>query len=115
MSFQYGKLTEVSPVPQSAGALYSNPPNAKSYLSSILIHNWGTVSRAVTLNIVPDVGGVLGTPSTGNQVAKIAVAATETVFIEPKYPFVLIDPADSLFAVADGGGVNAQILGGMDI
>lgn len=115
MSFQYGKLTEVLPVPQVAGSLISNPVNTKTYLSSILIHNWGTVSRDVTLNIVPGSGGVLGAASTGNQVAKVTIVPNETVFIEPKYPFVLTNQADALFGLASGGGMNAQILGGVDV
>jgi hypothetical protein len=106
MGFVYTQLMGVSAVPTSATAIYANPAGTKSYVTTIDVHNTQSASRVVTIYLVPNSSGSLGTPLSSNEIWKFTLPALDTILIEPKFPYILMNENDAFFAVADATGVN---------
>jgi hypothetical protein len=106
MGFVYTQLMGVSAVPTSATAIYANPAATKSYVSTIELHNTQSAQRVVTIYLVPNSGGSLGTALSSNEVWKVTLPALDTMLIEPSFPYILTAENDAFFASADNTGVN---------
>jgi hypothetical protein len=121
MAFSYTKLMDIMELPAStivaasaASAVYINPINTATYIAEIEVHNTNNQSVTVVLYQVPDISNNLGVPSVSSETVKIILDNFETVWIEPKYPYVLMDANDSIFGVASLTGVNIQVRGGLE-
>ena len=99
MALQYTKLADPAYVASSVGSIYANPASTKSYIKSILLYNGNTTTETVTVHMVPDSGGALGTAGVSNRILRRALIADETIEFAPEYPIVLTDENDSIMAV----------------
>lgn len=116
MSLQYDKLMDVAAVPTTVGATITNPSNAKTYIACILLHNTTTSAKTVTIYLVPNSSGALGTPTTiPHEIYQISIGPYETIDLETKYPIVLTSTNDAVFTVASASGVNITCLGTKDL
>lgn len=99
---------------QSASVLYTNPSNTSSYVSEIEIHNSNvssSLSASVMLYLVPSNGGSVGSSSLTNQFMWISLAATETIWNEPKFPYILSSGNDTVMGISSISGVNINLRG----
>ena len=99
---------------QSASVLYTNPTNTSSYVSEIEIHNSNvsaSLSASVLLYLVPASGSNVGSASMTNQFMWIGLAPTETVWNEPKFPYILSSPNDTVMGISSISGVNINLRG----
>src|SRR5690606_34265214 len=110
-----GKLQPVTPVPTTAASIFTNPASQKTFISSIDLHNTTTSTRTVTLYYVPNSSGSLGTQDTGNQIYSVNLSANDTILLEPRFPYVLDELNDAIFAVGSDTGVNILCRGSKDI
>lgn len=112
-SFSYPQLTTVTQVVSSAAAtVFINPAGVTTLVSSILLHNANTgTSRTFTVYVVPNSGGLAGSATSANEIAKVTISAGDTVFLEPQAPWSLQNQGDSIQALSDGSGCNIQLLG----
>ena len=116
MAFTYVKLMDPMVVPTgTAGVILANLAGQKTFVSDIDLHNTTTSAIAVTLYLVPDSSGSLGTAGASNQVYNLLLPGSESVIIELRYPYVLADTNDAIFALAGSAGVNIVIRGGKDL
>jgi len=123
MALTYSKLMDIAVLPKSSNldlsacqAIYINPASTTSYVSEIEIHNTNSSSSAsVALFLVPNVSGSTGTAAMSCETVRLTLSAYDTVFIEPKYPYVLTSTSDAFFGVASVSTVNISLRGGKDI
>jgi hypothetical protein len=121
MAFSYTKLMDIMELPAStivaasaASAVYINPINTATYVAEIEIHNTTSLSASVVLYCVPDNASSLGVPAASSEIVKYTMAAFDTVWIEPKYPYVLEDDNEAIFGVASTSGINIMVRGGKE-
>lgn len=117
MAFSYGKLINVTPITATgsvAQPLYVNQSGTKTYAAELEFHNVDASARQITIFNVPGSGGSAGANATTNQIMKMVIPSLDTVWIEPKYPYVLSTAGDSIQVLANGTGVNAQLRGGTE-
>jgi len=116
MAFSYARLTEITTLPTSAGAVFTNPANQTTYIRLIVVHNANTSSEEVVLYNVPDDSGSVGTAGETNQFFKESLSAGETVMFEFAAPgLVLEDENDTIQGKADTANkVTIQIYGGKE-
>lgn len=101
MALQYGKLQDITTLPSSAGAVYTNPASTKTYIRQIIIHNANTATEAVSLWNVPDSAGSLGSSGLTNKIYKQNLVADETVFIDFVGPGLTLDQTnEAIFGLA---------------
>ena len=101
--FNGDRLTEIRVVATSAGVVYTNPANLKTFIKLIIVHNVdGASARDITLNNVPNTQAAgVGTAATANQFYKKSLAADATDFIELKEPgMVLKEDNETIQALA---------------
>lgn len=121
MALTYSKLMDIKVMTIdsnliTASVIYTNPANTKTYISEIEIHNTnGTTSASVALFLVPNIAGNTGSATISNETVKLTLPPYDTIFIEPKYPYVLESINDSFFGVASTGSVNISMRGGKEI
>jgi hypothetical protein len=114
MAFAYKRLTEITTLPSSAGAVFTNAASTTTYIRSITLHNANTAAEAVVLYNVPDNAGEVGTAGVTNQMFKQTMAAGETVILEWPVPgIVLSAEKDTIQGVTTTASkVTVQIMGG---
>lgn len=122
MSFQYSKLMSLTSLavdslltPVSAGLVYANPISTISYVAEIELHNTNSVNVNVALFQVDDESNALGIPAIGNEILRTTIEPYDTIWVAPKYPYVLSDQNDAIFGVASVSGVNIQARGGKQV
>jgi len=123
MALTYSKLMDIAVLPYSSTLalsscqpIYINPASTVSYVSEIEIHNTHSSSNAtVALFLVPNSSGSTGTAAMSCEVIRMTILAYDTVFIEPKYPYVLTSTNDAFFGIASLSTVNISVRGGKDI
>jgi hypothetical protein len=118
MAFDWAKLTEITYIASSAGAIYTNPAATTSYIRLIIIHNNNTTVEQVQLYNVPDSGGV-GTAGDANIFFNVAIQPSETVVLGsdmlPVPGIILTDENDTLQGVTTTASkVTVQIFGGTE-
>lgn len=97
MAFAYGKLAEITTLPSSAGAVYTNPAATTTYIRGIQLHNGNTTPEAVILYKVPDNATAVGSAAVTNEIFKETMGAGATVFLEYPVPgMVLTDENDTI-------------------
>lgn len=113
MAFAYGRLTEITTIDTSAGAVYTNPASTTSYIRLIVIHNTYTSAEAVSLYIVPDNAGAAGTAGNTNKMYYESVPANDTRILEfPAPGLMLVDTNDTIQAsTTTASRVTIQIYG----
>ncbi len=97
MTLSHTKLADPQQLPSSSGALYTNPVDITTFIKGFLIHNTNTTAETVTLNVVPNSGGSLGSASAANRVFRVLLAADETLLLELLFPIVIVDENDAIF------------------
>ena len=122
MPFSYSKLMDITTLPSStiaaasaASAIYVNPSSTTTYIAEIEMHNTGSLPASVVLYCVPDNSLSLGTPAASSEIVKYTMAGYDTIWIEPKYPYILSDQNEALFGVATTSSVNIIVRGGREI
>ena len=97
-----GTTVSISTVTASAGVARTQ------YIRSIVVFN-STVGTAntdltqqVQIYMVPGSGGVVGTATIGNAIARISLASNDTFFFEPQYPITLGSTGDSIQVFNEG-------------
>ena len=113
MAFVYSILTEITTLPGTVGAVYTNAASTTAYIRSITLHNANTTTEAVILWNVPDNGGAGGTAADTNQFFSQSLLADETVIIEwPAPGLQLEDTNDTIQAdTTTASKVTIQIMG----
>lgn len=121
MPFSYSKLMDITTLPSStnvaasaASAIYINPSSTTTYIAEIEMHNTGSLSSSVVLYCVPDNSLNIGTPATSSEIIKYTMAGYDTIWIEPKYPYILGDQNEAIFGVASTSSVNIIVRGGKE-
>jgi hypothetical protein len=116
MSFDYGRLKEISTIADTAASVYSNPVSTKSYVRLIVLHNTNTTSETVVLYNVPDNAEAVGTAADTNKFFDIAIEADGTYIVDLGTPgLILEDTNDSIQAVTTTASkVTIQIMGGTE-
>lgn len=87
MAFAYKKLTEITTLPTTKAAIFTNSAATASYVRSIILHNTGTATESVELNMVPNLDG----DTVSNQFYAANISPDETVFIEFPTPGLVMD------------------------
>lgn len=100
MALQHTRLQDITTLPSSAGASYTNPASTITYIRQIIIHNSNTTSEQVSLWNVPDSGGSLGTSGDTNRFYRQTLVPNETVFIDFAGPgLILVQQNDAIFGL----------------
>ncbi len=68
------------PVQGSVGSIYANPSGKTTFIKGLVLYNANTSAEAVTVYMVPNSAGSLGTAGATNQIAALSIAAGDTVF-----------------------------------
>jgi hypothetical protein len=113
MAFAYSRLTEITQVADSAGAVLTNASGTTTYIRVIVIHNTNSTIENVVLYNVPDNAGAVGTAAAANQFYKEAVDPNETILFEIEAPGIILeDENDTIQAVTDTASkVTIQMYG----
>lgn len=116
MAFDYSRLSQITTIPSTVGAVYTNPTGKKSYIRLIQIFNSNTTPETVKIYNVPDSGGSVGTAAVTNQFYEVLLNPKETVLIEYPAPgLILIDINDTIQAVTTTASkVTIEIIGGLE-
>ena len=116
MALTHMRLTEITTIAATAGAVYTNPASTTAYVTLIVLHNTNTTAEDVELWNVPDSTGSVGTAADTNKFWADSLAANETVFVEvPKIGLVLEDTNDTIQAMTDTASkVTIQIFGSQE-
>jgi len=111
------KLAAPAYVPNSAGAVFTNPASTKTYIRLIVLHNGNTTTENVRLYNVPNSGGAVGTAGVSNIFENLAIVANDTVQLEFLGPgLVLTATNDTIQAVTDTASkVVVQIMGAKEV
>lgn len=110
------RLTEIATLTTSAVSYYANPASTKTLVKSIILYNFSASSINVTVHLVPDSSGSVGTAANGNQIFSKDLLTKESFEFAPSYPFMLIDENDTIQASASANtSANILILGDKDI
>lgn len=97
MAFAYGKLTEITTLPNSAGAVLTNAASTTTYIRGIMLHNGNTTAETVILYKVPDSTGSVGTAATTNEIYKEVISPGATTILEFPVPgIILTDENDTI-------------------
>jgi hypothetical protein len=114
MAFAYKRLLEITTLPNSAAAVFTNAAAGASYIRSITLHNANTSAEAVILYNVPNNGGATGAAAATNQIFQRTMPAGETIILEWPAPGLVLDDAfDSIQGVTTTASkVTIQIMGG---
>jgi hypothetical protein len=97
MAFAYGKLTEITTLPNSAGAVLTNAASTTTYIRGIMLHNGNTTAETVILYKVPNSTGSVGTAATANEIYKEIMAPAATTFLEfPTPGMIMTDTNDTI-------------------
>lgn len=100
MAFAYGKLAEITTLPNSAGAVLTNAASTTTYIRGIMLHNGNTTAETVILYKVPDSTGSVGTAGTTNEIYKEIMAPGATTFLEYPVPgLIMTDENDTIQGV----------------
>lgn len=119
MAFDWKRLTEITYIANSAGAVFTNPA-AKSYVRLIIIHNLNTTAEEVKLYCVPDNGaGAIGAAGDANIFLHQSIQPAETIVLGsdmlPVPGIILETEYDSIQAVTTTSSkVTIQIYGGQE-
>lgn len=104
------------PVTVAANAtvsLYTNPASTTSYVRSILVHNVSsTDSVALSVHMVQNSSGSVGSVADSNKIARISVQPQDTYFLELAFPITLTNANDSIRVVNHNttSGQDATVL-----
>lgn len=98
-------------ISDTAEAIVTNPAATKTFIPSIVLHNAHSSTVEVTLYVVPNVVGTVGTAADGNEVFKYTLAVNETYTLTDLK--VLLDGTnDTLQAVAGTADVVTIFVNG---
>lgn len=82
MALQRTTLGDIQAIGSSYSALLTNAAGVKTYVKGFMLHNVNTTSELVTVHVVPDAAGAVGTAADGNEIMELAIVANDTVFVE---------------------------------
>jgi hypothetical protein len=100
MAIVRGKLANIQTIPSTAGSVYANLIDTKTFIRGFTLFNGNTTAEVVKLYSVPTSSGNLGTASSSNQFMEITLSPLETfVFDFPSDGLVLDSVNDSVQAV----------------
>jgi hypothetical protein len=117
MPLTYIKLTDVTPivaigtVPQ---VLYHNQNGTRTFAAELEFHNRDSSDKTVSFFVVPNNGGNVGVGAVNNRLLNMTIVANDTVYVNPKFPYILPQDGDSIQILANGTGVNVHMRGGVD-
>jgi hypothetical protein len=116
MAFDYSRLTEITTIPETFGAVYNNPADVKTYIRLIIIHNTNTTVETINLWNVPDDAAAVGVAADTNKMFKTEIAAGGTAILEYGTPGIILeDTNDTIQAsTTTAGKVTIQIMGGKE-
>ena len=76
-------LCPIRNIPSAVGAIFTNGSSVTTYARLITIHNAYSVSENVSIYLVPNSGGSVGTAvDTGNRIEYLTVVGNDTVNLE---------------------------------
>ena len=108
MALERGKLAPITVVSSGAtGTIITVASSKKVYIKSIMLFSPSGSTATAEVFVVPN-GGSAGNST---KMFKIALAADETVLLEPTYPIVLDTDGDTLRVTATSQDVNVLITG----
>lgn len=116
MAYAHARLTEITTVASSAGALYTKAAGTSVYVRLMVLHNGNTTAEAVKLYVVPDSGGSAGTAGTTNEIYAETIEAGGTRVIEfPAQGIILKDNGETIQGVTTTASkVTFQAFGGLE-
>ena len=116
MAYAHARLTEITTIANSAGALYTKAAGTSVYVRLIVLHNGNTAPEAVKLYVVPDSGGSAGTAATTNEIYAETIEAGGTRVLEfPAQGIILKDNGETIQGVTTTASkVTFQAFGGSE-
>lgn len=91
----------------AATSLYTNPAATITYLSEIEIHNTNPSTITVVMYLPP----ISVTAALSSEIIRVNILGYDTIWIEPKYPYILDTVNEKVYGVASVSGVNLQLRG----
>lgn len=85
-----------------------------TYIRSVIVHNIDSInSSTVSIHIVPNSAGSVGTASSVNRLAQLSIQPADTYFFELAYPITLASNNDTIqvYNSSTTDAVNVLILG----
>lgn len=113
MAFAYARLLEITTIPGTTAAVYTNPAATTTYIRLIVIHNANTTAETVILWNVPDNAGSVGTAGDTNRFFYKVMAPGETVILEFPAPGILLSATNDTIQgdTNTSSKVTIQIMG----
>lgn len=96
----------------SVGSIYTVPASTTAQVKTIIFFNGGVAARTVSVHLVPNSGGSIGTAGATNQVLNFDLPSGDTFEFSPSYPITYSAQNDSIQASASvGNEVNYYVMG----
>ncbi|MDY6834971.1 MAG: hypothetical protein SVY53_09265 [Chloroflexota bacterium] len=124
MAFAYDRLTEITTIAATVGAVFTNPASQTTYIRHMIVHNGNTTDEQVLIYVVPDNAGAVGTAGTTNETfkpmsdnnTKLATGDTWEWWAPANSPGIILeDENDTIQADAETASkVTIQIYGGKE-
>lgn len=116
MAYAHARLTEITTLPNSAGAVFTQPSGKTSYIRIIHIHNSNTTAESVKLYKVPDSGGSVGSAGATNEIYAETIEGGGTRVLEyPAQGLILKDQNETIQGVTTTASkVTIEINGGQE-
>jgi len=111
-----GTITQVSSA--STATVLTVGAGKTAYVKSLMLHNLNSSNVAnVVVYFVSSVGGVVGTASSNNEIARIGIATHDTFMLEMSYPLTMGNTNDTIqvYNINTSDSVNVQVLGDKEL
>tara|TARA_S200000501_G_scaffold78098_1_gene69903 strand:+ start:364 stop:723 length:360 start_codon:yes stop_codon:yes gene_type:complete len=104
-----GAITPISGI--STAAVYTVSSSKSAYIRGLtFFNNSSSDSAVVSVHIVPNNGGSVGTAATTNKIARLTLSANDTYFLEFAYPVTLSANNDTVQVNTETAAVACNVL-----
>jgi hypothetical protein len=111
-TLQFAGLGGPVVIPSTVGAVYTVPASTTVYIKTMIVHNTNTSAETVTIHVVPNSGGSVGTAAAANRIYNFALSGGESLTIELSFPITLTAQNDTIqAATTTASKVNILFLG----
>lgn len=113
MAFAYARVLEITTIPATAGAVYTNAASTTTYIRGIILHNGNTTAETVILYNVPDSTGAVGTAATTNEFYYEIMPAYSTTILDFPVPGIMLTATNDTIQAdtTTASKVTIQLLG----